>query len=98
MHEQNLADMERVLGADHPDTLATRNNLAAAYRAAGRTAEAIPLHERTLADRERVLGPDHPDTLRTRNSSAAAKASKGSCRTRWRTRLKSGRSTVRSCP
>ena len=32
-----LADCERVLGARHPDTLATRNNLAMAYRAAGRT-------------------------------------------------------------
>ena len=37
--------MERVLGADHPDTLATRNNLALAYQVAGRTAEAITLHE-----------------------------------------------------
>ena len=44
-----LADRERVLGPDHPDTLASRNDLAAAYRAAGRAAEAIPLHERTLA-------------------------------------------------
>ena len=61
--EPLLADQERVLGPDHPDTLTSRNNLAAAYRAAGRAAEAIPLHERTLADRERVLGPDHPDTL-----------------------------------
>ena len=41
MREQNLADWERVLDADHPDTLATRNNLADAYQDAGRTAEAI---------------------------------------------------------
>ena len=39
--EQTLADRERVLGADHPDTLRTRNNLATAYRDAGRAAEAI---------------------------------------------------------
>ena len=70
--EPLLADRERVLGPDHPDTLASRNNLAAAYQAAGRAAEAIPLHERTLADRERVLGPDHPDTLTSRNNLAAA--------------------------
>ena len=38
-------------------------NLANAYAAAGRAAEAIPLHEQTLAAFERVLGPDHPDTL-----------------------------------
>ena len=36
------------LGPDHPDTLTSRNNLAAAYVDAGRTAEAIKLHEATL--------------------------------------------------
>ena len=30
-YERNLADSERVLGADHPDTLASRGDLAAAY-------------------------------------------------------------------
>ena len=70
--EPLLADLDRVLGPDHPDTLASRNNLAAAYRAAGRFAEAIALHERTLAGRERVLGPDHPATLNSRNNLAAA--------------------------
>ena len=61
-----------MLGPDHPDTLTSRNNLAAAYRTRAGPAEAIPLHERTLADRERVLGPDHPDTLTTRSNLAAA--------------------------
>jgi tetratricopeptide (TPR) repeat protein len=70
--EPLLADHERVLGADHLRTMDTRNNLAAAYREAGRTAEAITLHEQNLADRERVLGADHPDTLTTRNNLAAA--------------------------
>jgi hypothetical protein len=46
----------------HPDTLTSRNNLVAAYEAAGRRDEAIPLFERTLADYERVLGETHPDT------------------------------------
>ena len=32
-----LADCERVRGTDHPSTLRSRNNLAMAYRAAGRT-------------------------------------------------------------
>jgi hypothetical protein len=70
--EPLLADMERVLGADHPDTLQTRGNLAAAYREVGRTAEAITLNEQTLADRERVLGADHPDALTARNNLAIA--------------------------
>ncbi len=43
MHEQNLAARERLLGPDHPGTLTARNNLALAYRGAGRTAEAITL-------------------------------------------------------
>ena len=66
--EPLLADRERILGPDHPDTMASRNNLATAYRDAGRAAEAIPLHERTLADSERILGPDHPDTMAARNN------------------------------
>ncbi len=60
--------MVRVLGSDHPDTLGSRNNLAYAYRSAGRLGEAIPLFERTLADLERVLSPDHPNTLTTRHN------------------------------
>jgi tetratricopeptide (TPR) repeat protein len=67
-----LADQERVLGADHPDTLATRNELAEAYRAPGRIAEAITLFEQKLADRERVLGADNPETLLSRSNLAAA--------------------------
>ena len=34
--EPLVADFERVLGPDHPDTLTSRNNLAEAYQAAGR--------------------------------------------------------------
>ena len=70
--ESLLADCERVLGADHPDTLTSRNNLAGAYRSAGDLGRAIPLYEQTLADRERVLGADHPDTLTSRNNLAYA--------------------------
>jgi tetratricopeptide (TPR) repeat protein len=70
--EPLVADLERTLGPDHPDTLNARNSLAAAYQAAGRAAEAIPLFERTLVARERLLGPDHPDTLTSQNNLAAA--------------------------
>ncbi|WP_205797180.1 tetratricopeptide repeat protein [Micromonospora sp. CMU55-4] len=65
------------LGAEHPDTLTSRNNLAAAYRAAGRLGEAIPLYEATLAACERVLGDEHPDTLMSRNNLAYAYQSAG---------------------
>ena len=70
LHEQVLADRERTLGPDDPDTLAARNNLAVAYQTAGRIDEAIALHEQALADRERVLGPDHPGTLNSRSNLA----------------------------
>ena len=70
--ETVVADRERIMGPDHPDTLTSRNNLAAAYRATGRTDEAVILYEQNLADRERTLGPDHPDTLTSRNNLAAA--------------------------
>jgi tetratricopeptide (TPR) repeat protein len=70
--EQLVADQERVLGPDHPDTLTSRNNLATAYQAVTRTGEAISLHEQVLAARERVLGLDHPSTLRSRHSLANA--------------------------
>jgi hypothetical protein len=60
-----------VLRAGHPDTLTSRNNLAMSYRAAGRTAEAIPLLEQTLADCERMLGADHPKAKAARKDLAA---------------------------
>jgi hypothetical protein len=34
LHERSLADYERVLGPDHPDTAITRSNLASAYESA----------------------------------------------------------------
>ena len=65
-------EAERVLGADHPDTLRARNNLAAAYYAARRVNEAIPLFEKTLKAQTQILGPNHPDTLTSSNNLANA--------------------------
>ena len=61
-----------VLGPHHPDTLASRNNLAGTYRASGRLDKAIPLYEQTLEDSIRVLGTDHPGTLTSRLNLAGA--------------------------
>jgi tetratricopeptide (TPR) repeat protein len=69
--EPLIADLERVLGPDHPDTLNARNSLAAAYQAAGRAADAISLFEHVLVAQERVLGPKHPGTLTSQNNLAA---------------------------
>ncbi len=57
-----------MLGPDHPNTLASRNNLAGAYQSAGQLDQAIPLLQATLPDSERVLGPDHPTTSTVRNN------------------------------
>jgi RNA polymerase sigma factor (sigma-70 family) len=65
-------DLERLLGPDHPDTLNSRNSLAAAYLAAGRVAEAISLFEQILAVRQRVLGSDDSETLISQNNLASA--------------------------
>jgi hypothetical protein len=73
LFERVLADSERVLGKDHPDTLTPRAGLAVTYQDEGRTPEAISLDEQTLADSERILGTDHPDTLTSRNNLAYAR-------------------------
>ena len=69
--------LDETLGPDHPRTLAARNNLAAAYRSAGRLDQAIDLFEQTLTDSLRVLGPDHPHALAARNNLADAYWSAG---------------------
>ncbi|MFI6645321.1 tetratricopeptide repeat protein [Streptomyces sp. NPDC050504] len=43
LEEQVLAGNERILGPQHPDTLAARANLAASYHDAGRGDEAVQL-------------------------------------------------------
>jgi tetratricopeptide (TPR) repeat protein len=65
-------DLGRLLGPDHVDTLNSRNSLAAAYLAAGRVDEAIPLFEQILAVRQRTLGPNDAETLVSQNNLASA--------------------------
>ena len=65
-----LDSCERALGPEHPDTLRSRNNLAACLDAMGDLAGAKPLYRRTLEAYERILGPEHPYTLGSRNNLA----------------------------
>ncbi len=51
------------LGADHPDTLESMNNLAVGYVEAGKLDLALPLYEETLKLMKAKLGADHPHTL-----------------------------------
>ena len=60
MYERALAGKERTLGADHPDTLMTVNNLAIVLEQQGKLDEAKTMYERALAGKERAIGADHP--------------------------------------
>lgn len=51
---------ERVLGAEHPGTLALTERMARAYLASGEPAEAIPWFQWVRKDRLSRLGPDAP--------------------------------------
>lgn len=66
LHEQLLANQERILGPDHLDTVAIRAGLARALREAGQHHRAVPVLERVLEDRERIQGPAHHDTATAR--------------------------------
>src|SRR5215475_11722047 len=68
---------QRVLGPDHPDTLASANNLAETRYALGELAGARELHEATYDTCQRVLGPDHPDTLASANNLAETRYALG---------------------
>ncbi len=57
-------------GIDHPDTLSSTSNLAVAYFALGRQADALRLGEETLTLRKAKLGPNHPSTLASMNNLA----------------------------
>jgi hypothetical protein len=59
-----------VLGAEHPDTLKSINNLAVDLSQQGRYEEAEALDRQALAGRQRVLGAEHPDTLMSLNNLA----------------------------
>ncbi len=78
VEENALATREQKLGADHPDTLTTRNSLALAYWEAGRLPEAIRLFGQVRDARVKALGADHPDTLGTLDS--LARAYRAACR------------------
>jgi hypothetical protein len=68
LYEQTRASYERVLGADHPDTLANSVNLARIYDTVGRVTDATILLRDTLARCEQVLPPDDPLTSAVRRS------------------------------
>jgi eukaryotic-like serine/threonine-protein kinase len=70
---QRALDLRRqVRGADHPDTLASLNDLGMAYQNAGKLEHAASLLEDALARRRTVLGSEDPKTLKSLDSLAVA--------------------------
>jgi len=65
------------LGRAHPQSVLVRDRLSAAYSAAGRLDEAMPVFETALSDRELALGSEHPDTVSARVSLARCYAASG---------------------
>jgi tetratricopeptide (TPR) repeat protein len=67
------------LGADHPDTLKSMNNLASTYMEQGRWLEAEKLNIQVMETSKTKLGPDHPGTLTSMHNLASIYTEQG----RW---------------
>ncbi|HUS30394.1 MAG TPA: serine/threonine-protein kinase [Kofleriaceae bacterium] len=67
-YEGALALAQKELGADHPGTLTTLNQLGNLAKQQGRFADARKYLEQVVASRERVLGKDHPDVASALNN------------------------------
>ncbi|MBV8381181.1 MAG: tetratricopeptide repeat protein, partial [Planctomycetaceae bacterium] len=74
---QALAIREAALGARHPDTAQSLNNLALLLKSQGDYAAAKPLYEQALAIRKAVLGARHPDTATSLNNLAGLLQAQG---------------------
>jgi len=66
-----------ILGLEHPDTLASMNNLAATLRAKGDLEGARNIQEQELEITRRVLGAKHPFTLTSMNNLAEILGAQG---------------------
>ncbi|RGP69012.1 kinesin light chain 3 [Fusarium sporotrichioides] len=67
------------LGADHPDTLTSMNNLALTYSYQGRWEEAETIQVEVLETHKAKLGVDHPSTLTSMANLASTYSDQG----RW---------------
>ncbi|KAI9650118.1 hypothetical protein NHQ30_000131 [Ciborinia camelliae] len=69
---QTLADRQKMLGPEHPETLTSINNLAQALFFQGKYKEAEEVYRHALAGREKILGQGHLDTIKSLNNLAQA--------------------------
>jgi hypothetical protein len=60
---QAIEAFKTKLGADHPDTLASINNLAYTWKSQSRSVKAIALLRSCVQVRQQRLRADHPDLV-----------------------------------
>ena len=72
-----VATSTRLLGPAHANAVVARDRLAAAYEAAGKSADAIAVFQKALAEREQHPGAEHPETIAARAHLAHAYQSAG---------------------
>ena len=77
LQEKALESSRRILGEEHPETLASMYNLANTLWAQGDLNRARELHEKVLEIRRRILGEEHPNTLASMNNLANALSAQG---------------------
>jgi tetratricopeptide (TPR) repeat protein len=70
LHKLALAICEQHLGAEHPDTAMSLNNLALLCQDQGKYEQAELLHQRALTIFEQHLGAEHPNTAMSLNNLA----------------------------
>jgi tetratricopeptide (TPR) repeat protein len=70
-------EQERVLGSEHPDTLATRNNIAVNLYLEGRYSDAESDFRALISLEEKALGAEVPMTLSARNNLGTVLYSEG---------------------
>ncbi len=67
-YRRNIMYRKRVLGKDHPSTVASYNNIGGVYDSMGDYGKALEYYKKALAIKERTLGRDHPSTATSYNN------------------------------
>src|SRR5271165_539223 len=71
LYGRMITDQQKILGLEHPYTLATQSSLALLLQLVGDLDEARQIYAEVSGKQERLLGRDHPNTMRTRMSLAS---------------------------
>jgi tetratricopeptide (TPR) repeat protein len=67
-HRQAWSLRKGLLGQEHPNTLASMNNLGSVLEGQGKYEEAEAMHQQALKGYKKMLGQEHPNTLTSMNN------------------------------